>query len=257
MRSSGLGFFPARFVPMRSDDRWASRWIRSALRSYLRKTHWETVRGRDGVRTSCYFSFVVTTLVAVSEASGSDTTAVILAVLGGLLALYGAGLSTKNYLWQRRRREAERQRSDVEVDWSESGGLGDGDLIIGTTIPMQHHLTVRVINRGELPEYVYEVALRSAKPSPFAVSVRKSEGSVEVRPRDHEEFTLPLDGRQHFEWHEPFVVVVRLANAQEFRSPPATLRYPPFHGTPYTVPDLDEVPDGEIYRIRPEDLAQD
>ena len=78
-------------------------------------------------------------------------------------------LSTKNYLWQRRREE-ERQRSDVEIDLEESSGLGGGNLIIGTTVQMQHHLTIRVINRGELPEYVYEVALRSAGSSPFTSS---------------------------------------------------------------------------------------
>ena len=138
-----------------------------------------------------------------------------------------------------------------------SGGLGSEDLIIGTTVHMQHHLTVRVINRGEVPEYVYAVTLRSVGPSPFTVSVRKGEGSIEVRPRDHEEFTLPLDERQHFDWHEPFVVVVRLANGQEFRSPLATLDYPPFHGKPYVVPDLDQVPNEEVYRVRREDFAQD
>jgi hypothetical protein len=199
---------------------------------------------------------VITSLVAASEASGPNTTAVILTILGGLVAVYGAVLSTKNHLWQRRREE-ERQRSDVEIDLMESSGLGSDDLIIGTTVHMQHHLTVRVINRGEVPEYVYVVTLRSAEPSPFSVPVRNGEGSVEVRPRDHEEFRLPLDGRHHFDWHKPFVVVVTLANGQEFRSPPATLGYPPSHGKPYVIPDLDEVPDEEVYRIRPEDLAQD
>lgn len=103
---------------------------------------------------------------------------------------------------------------------------------------------------------MYEVGLRSVGPSAFMVPIRKGEGSVEVRPRDHVEFTLPLDGRQHFAWHEPFVVVVRLANGQEFRSPSATLGDPPHHGKPFVVPDLDAVPAEEIYRIRPEDLDQ-
>jgi hypothetical protein len=199
---------------------------------------------------------VVTTLVATATASGPGTTAVVLGLLGGLIAVYGAVLSTKNYVWQRRRDE-ERQRSDVEIDLIESSGLGGDDLIIGTTVHMQHYLTVRVINRGEMPEYVYEVALRSAGRSPFTVPVRKGEGSVEARPRDHAEFTLPLDGHQHFGWHEPFVVVVRLANGQVFRSPPATLGQPPCHGKPYVVPDPDEVPDEQVYQVRLEDLTQD
>lgn len=129
--------------------------------------------------------------------------------------------------------------------------------MIGTTVRVRHVLTVQVVNRGEAPEYVYEVNLENQAPSPITVAIRKGDGSVEVRPRDLATFDLGLDGSQAFGWDEPFRAVVSLAGGQVFRSDftPQGLLNPPCHGTQTVVRDSDEVPDEEVIRVCLDDLS--
>ncbi len=180
-------------------------------------------------------------------------TTTIIATLALLVAGYGAWLSTRNYRWQRKRDE-ERRRSDIEIEMSESLGLGDGPPVIDTTVALRHILTVRVINRGESSEFVYAISLHSERPSAITVPLRKGEGSVEVRPRDHVAFDFALTGRQGFAWDEPFRAVVRLADGQVFESGHGMLQAPPSHGVPQGIVDPDAVPDDQVIRISLQDF---
>jgi hypothetical protein len=173
----------------------------------------------------------------------------IIAVLALVVAAYGAWLSTRTFLWQRMR-DDQRRVSDIKVECGESSGFGGSPLVIGTTLNREHVLTVRVTNDGEAPEYVHEISLESEHPSPLAVSVRKPDGTEEVRPRDHRTFDLALDGAQAFEWDKPFRAAVRIASKnQTFYSEYGQLAHAPHHGQPHTVVDPEQVPDAQIARV--------
>jgi hypothetical protein len=195
-------------------------------------------------------------LFAAAERSSNDglSPAVLIAGLALLVAGYGAWLSTRNYLWQRKR-EDERRESDIRVTVQEKTGFDTDKLVIGETVGRRHTLQIGVINGGEAPEYVYGISLEGKRLSPITVIVRKEEGSVEVRPRDQEGFEFELDGSQPFPWDEPMRVVVRLANGKKFRSPYFELLHEPHHGRPFVVPDPAEVPSEQVHRLRLEDLS--
>jgi hypothetical protein len=144
--------------------------------------------------------------------------------------------------------EAKKRASDIKVVCGERSSLG-GPAVIGTTVPMEHILTIRVINGGEAPEYVHSITLESQRPLPMTVSVREPEGTVEVRPRDQQTFDLPLDGHQAFAWDEPFRAVVRLANEQTFYSGYGTVGRP-HHGQSVVIPDPEQVPDSQVHEVR-------
>jgi hypothetical protein len=171
-------------------------------------------------------------------------------VISGLalvVAAYGVWLARR--VTQREERlEARKRASDIKVTCGERTSLG-GSAIIGTTVPMEHILTVCVINGGEAPEYVHSITLESERPLPMTVSVREPKGTVEVRPRDQQTFDLPLDGRQAFAWDEPFQAVVRLANEQIFYSGYGRVG-PPQHGQSVVIPDPEQLPDDQVHRVR-------
>ncbi len=171
----------------------------------------------------------------------------IIAGLALMAAIYGALLS-RRVARREERLEAQRRESDIKVTCGERLGLG-GPPVIGATVPIEHILTISVVNGGEAPEYVHSITLESERPLPVTVSVREPEGTVEVRPRDQRAFELPLDGRQAFAWDEPFQAVVRLANEQTFFSGYGTVR-PPQHGQSVVVPDPDQVPDDQVHEVR-------
>jgi hypothetical protein len=134
--------------------------------------------------------------VAAAERSsdGGLSTAVVIAGLRFWSAVYGAWLSTRNYLWQRKR-EAERRDSDIRIALCEKTGFDTDELVIGQTVGYRHTLHMGVVNGGAAPEYVYGIWLEGERPSPLTVIVRKEEGSVEVRPRDQKVFEFELGGR--------------------------------------------------------------
>lgn len=171
-------------------------------------------------------------------------------VAGGalLVGVYGAWLSTRTYLWQRRR-DDQRRHSDVMVEVGERYGLGGQAPVIGATLAVEHILVIRVVNGGEAPEYIHEIHLENQQVSPITVSVRKPEGTVEVRPRDQHECIFALDGSQAFDWDAPFRAVVRLANKAIFHSEYGRLSRPPEHGEQVVIPDPDQVPDAQVIRV--------
>ncbi len=116
-------------------------------------------------------------------------------------------------------------------------------------------MVITISNRGEAPEYVYEIRLESETQPAIYVVVRRAEGTVEVRPRDQQAFFLPLDGSKAFDWQGRFRVMVKLANGVVIRSPWAEPPHPPEHGLPFVIPDLDAVPDDQVITIRPADLS--
>lgn len=171
----------------------------------------------------------------------------IISGLALLVAGYGAWLSTQVSRRQEQREQAKR-RSDIKVACGEQSRL-DGPPVVGETIPLRHLLTIRVLNGGEAPEYVHEITLESEAPSPFTVTVRRPEGTVEVRPRDHQTFELELDGSQAFAWDKPFRAVVRLANEQTFCSEYGTLATSPHHGQSVVISDSQQMPDNQVAQL--------
>lgn len=171
-------------------------------------------------------------------------------VISGLalfVAAYGVWLSRR--VEQRgEQRYEQRHASEIKVVCGERSGLG-GPPVIGTTVPLEHFLIIRVINGGEAPEYVHSITLESERPLPMTVLVRAPEGTVEVRPRDQATFELALDGRQAFAWDEPFRAVVQLANEQVFYSGYGEIR-PPEHGQTVVIPNPEQVPDDQVGVIR-------
>jgi|ERR1022692_30099 hypothetical protein len=172
----------------------------------------------------------------------------IVAVFAILIAAYSAFLARRTDR-REKQREERLNHSQIQVVCGERNGLA-GPPIYGTAVPTEHILIVRVINSGDLPEYVHEVRLQSQVPSPFAISVREAEGTVEVRPRDQVTFELVLDDPDDFQWDAPFRALVRLANQQTFYSDYAALDAPPSHGEIVVIPDPDVEPVPEI-RITP------
>ena len=171
----------------------------------------------------------------------------IISGLALLIAGYGAWLSTRVSRRQEQREQAKR-RSDIKVICGEQSGL-DGPPVIGEAVPLRHLLTIRVLNGGEVPEYVHSISLESESPSPFTVAVRRPEGTVEVRPRDQQTFELKLDGSQAFAWDQPFRAVVRLANEQTFCSEYGTLATQPHHGRSAVIPDPAQMPDDQVAHV--------
>ncbi len=167
----------------------------------------------------------------------------IISGLALVVAACGVWLS-RRVARREERQDEQRRKSDIKVVCGERLGLG-GSPVIGATVPLEHFLTIRVLNGGEAPEYVHEITLESERPQPTTVAVRKPNGTVEVRPRDHQTFELPLDGRQGFTWDEPFRAVVRLANEQVFYSGYGAIQSPR-HGQTVVIPDPDQVPDDEM-----------
>jgi hypothetical protein len=170
----------------------------------------------------------------------------IISGLALVVAGYGVWLA-RRVAQHDERLEAKKHASDIKVVCGERSSLG-GQPIIGTTVPMEHILTIRVINGGEAPEYVHSITLESQRPLPVTVVVRKPEGTVEVRPRDQQTFDLPLDGHQAFAWDEPFRAVVRLANEQTFYSEYGTIGQP-HHGQSVVIPDPEQVPDDQVHEV--------
>jgi|AntDryMetagUQ255_1029468.scaffolds.fasta_scaffold01519_2 hypothetical protein len=187
-------------------------------------------------------------IVAKSPAPQIHPGTMAVSVIALIIAAYGAWQATRTHRWQRKRDE-QRQRSEIDIGIGEQCGFGNSDLIIGETVYRHHVLTVEVINRGEAPEYVHSIVLESESESPITVFVRRPEGTVEVRPRDQQGFELRLDGSQAFSWTEPFRATVRLANDETFNSPYGSLSLPPHDGEAMVVPDPDALPDDEVAHI--------
>jgi hypothetical protein len=171
----------------------------------------------------------------------------IISGLALVVAAYSVWLA-RHSAQSEERREAKKRASEIKVACEERSSLG-GPPIIGTTVPREHILTVRVINGGEAPEYVHSIILESQRPLPMTVSVREPKGTVEVRPRDQQTFDLPLDGHQAFAWDEPLRAVVRLANEQTFYSEYGTVGQP-HHGQSVLIPDSEQVPDDQLHQVR-------
>jgi len=187
-------------------------------------------------------------IVAKSPAPQIHPGTMAVAVIALLIAAYGAWQNTRTQRWQRKRDE-QRQRSEIDIDIGERSGLGGSELVIGETVYLDHVLTVHVINRGEAPEYVHSIVLESESESPITVVVRRPEGTVEVRPRDQESFELRLDGSHAFAWDEPFRATVRLANDEIFSSKYGSLMGPPQDGQAVVVRDPDALPNDEVGHI--------
>jgi hypothetical protein len=171
----------------------------------------------------------------------------IISALALVVAAYGVWLA-RRVAHRDERLEAKKRTSDIKVTCGERSSLG-GPPVIGTTVPMEHALTVCVVNGGEAPEYVHSIILESERPLPVTVSVREPRGTVEVRPRDQQTFDLALDGHQAFAWDEPFRAVVRLANEQTFYSQYGTIGWP-HHGQSVEIPDPEQLPDGQVGQLR-------
>jgi hypothetical protein len=171
----------------------------------------------------------------------------VISGLALLVAVYGVWLS-RRVARREERRDEQRRTSDIKVVCGERSGL-TGPPVIGTSVPIEHILMIRVINGGEAPEYVHAITLESERPLPMTVAVREPHGTVEVRPRDQQTFELPLDGHQGFAWDEPFRAAVRLANEQVFYSEYGEIQ-PPHHGQTTVISDPEQVPDDQVGVIR-------
>lgn len=166
-------------------------------------------------------------------------------ILGALVAIYGAALSTVVFLSQRKQR-----KSTITVACEERSGFGDQPPVIGSIVYLEHVLEVRVTNDGEAAEYVHSVVLESERPSPFRVTVRQAEGTTEVRPRDHQSFFLELDGAQGFDWHKPFRAAVQIASKnQVFYSEYGSLSSAPHHGDTLVIPDPKAMPESQVVKV--------